>query len=142
VDPGRTAEVAEVAARVVRWALDRPDVRAVGMVGSWARGDARPDSDVDLVVLADDPARLCGGEWAPAVLPGAVDVARRVWGPLLERRFRLPGGLEVEFGLAPVSWAAVPVDEGTAHVVADGLRVLLDPDGLLTRLVEAVARRS
>jgi uncharacterized protein len=106
VDPGRTAEVAEVAARVVRWALDRPDVRAVGMVGSWARGDARPDSDVDLVVLADDPARLRRGEWAP------------------------------------VSWAAVPVDEGTAHVVADGLRVLLDPDGLLTRLVEAVARRS
>jgi uncharacterized protein len=130
-----------VVACVLRWARARPDVRAVGMAGSEARGEAGPGSDVDLVVVVDDPGGL--SEEAMAALPdGAVDVRTREWGPVLERRFRLPGGLEVELGLAPASWADVPVDAGTARVVADGFRVLLDPDGLLTRLVGAVASES
>jgi uncharacterized protein len=143
VDRVRSAEVAAVAASVVRWALARPDVRAVGMAGSEARGEARPDSDLDLVVVVDDPESLRAGEEAAAALPGgAVEVRTREWGPVLERRFRLPNGLEVELGLAPASWAAVPVDVGTARVVADGFRVLSDPEGLLTRLVRAVAQES
>jgi hypothetical protein len=113
------------------------------MAGSEARGEAGPDSDVDLVVVVDDPEGLRLDEDVPAALPsGAVDVRTREWGPVLERRFRMPSGLEVELGLAPASWAAVPVDAGTARVVADGFRVLLDPDGLLTRLVGAVASES
>jgi uncharacterized protein len=141
VPEGQAAEVADVASRVVLWALDRPGVRAVGMAGSWARGDAGPGSDVDLVVVVDDPAAV--GEGVASALPGdAVDVATREWGPVLERRFRLPSGMEVDVGLAPVSWATVPVDAGTARVVSDGFRVLLDPEGLLTRLVREVAASS
>jgi hypothetical protein len=125
---------------VIRWALDRPEVRAVAMAGSWARGEARPDSDVDLVLVVDDPAGLGAGDAVAAALPAeAVDVVTREWGPLLERRFRLPSGLEIDLGLAPVSWAAVPVDRGTARVVGDGFVVLHDPSGLLTRLLGAVA---
>ena len=40
---------------VRRWAASVPAVRAVALVGSHASGRARPDSDVDLVVLCDDP---------------------------------------------------------------------------------------
>jgi hypothetical protein len=140
VDEAREAEVAEVTAHVVLWALDRPGVRGVAMAGSWARGEARPDSDVDLVVLVDDQRAV---EPAAVALPdGAVDVGTREWGPLKERRYRLPSGLEVELGLAPPSWASLPADAGTARVVAEGFRVLLDPEGLLTRLVREVAASS
>lgn len=34
-----------------------PDVRAVFLFGSHARGDGRPDSDVDLLVVAEGPFR-------------------------------------------------------------------------------------
>ena len=127
--------MAEVVACVVRWALDRPAVRAVALAGSWARGRPRAATDVDLVVLADDEPL----DVADAQPADAVDLGSRRWGPLHERRFRLTSGLEVDMGLAPLSWAAVPVDDGTALVVGDGFRVLWDPDGLLTRLVGAVA---
>jgi predicted nucleotidyltransferase len=40
------------------WAESDEAVAAVGLMGSHARGDARPDSDVDLVVLSSSPARL------------------------------------------------------------------------------------
>jgi peptide-methionine (R)-S-oxide reductase len=131
--------VRDAVAGVVRWAAGRPDVVAVGLAGSQARGTARPDSDVDLVVVTRDRDGYLG--WAG---PGAgwADLRTRRWGPLLERRFRLPGGPVVEVGFVPESWAALPADPGTAGVVADGLLVLHDPSGLLTRLVEAVATGS
>ncbi len=140
-DGATSAEAGGVAQRVVRWAVPRPDVRAVGLAGSRARGTARPDSDVDLVVLVDDPRAYLG--WPAEELGDpAVDIRTRWWGPLLERRFRLPSGLVVELGFAPLSWAAVPVDAGTRRVVADGFVVLHDPAGLLGRLVREVAVES
>ena len=137
-DASGSATASAVALRVVRWAAARPDVRAVALAGSRARGTARPESDVDLVLLVDDPRAYLG--WpAQELEEAAVDLRTRWWGPLLERRFRLPGGLEVELGLAPPQWAAVPVDAGTRRVVAGGFVVLHDPSGLLGRLVREVA---
>ena len=134
--------VAAVVDRAVRWAAARPDVLAVGLAGSRARAAARPDSDVDLVVLTTGPDAYLEGGWAAEAVGPAADVRTRWWGPLLERRFRLPSGLEVELGFAPAGWADVPVDPGTERVVDDGFVVLHDPAGLLGRLVEAVARGS
>lgn len=75
-DPGGAAEALdglaqrlchvanEFAADIARWADAQGDVRAVGLVGSYARGTASPDSDIDLIVVVDDVAsRLASREW-------------------------------------------------------------------------------
>ncbi len=41
----------------VEWASAQPDVQAIALVGSYARGAARVDSDVDLVILTDQPQK-------------------------------------------------------------------------------------
>ena len=46
----RTNEVRSLLATLRRWALGKPEIVAVGLVGSWVR-DARMDSDVDVVLL-------------------------------------------------------------------------------------------
>jgi Nucleotidyltransferase domain len=51
----RQARVGELLERATAWARRRPDIRGLALVGSWARGSARTDSDVDLVVLTTDP---------------------------------------------------------------------------------------
>ena len=81
--------------QVVRWAAGRPDVVAVGLAGSQARGTAGPDSDVDLVVVTRDRDGHLG--WAGAGA-GWTALRTRRWGPLLERRLRLPGGRVVGWG--------------------------------------------
>jgi predicted nucleotidyltransferase len=40
---------------VVAWATAQPEIRAIALVGSHARGIARPDSDIDFMLLATDP---------------------------------------------------------------------------------------
>ena len=37
------------------WAAHQPTIAGVALVGSYARGEARPDSDIDLVLLCEEP---------------------------------------------------------------------------------------
>lgn len=48
-------DISQFLNQVAQWASGHSDVLAVGLVGSHARGMARADLDVDLVVLLDDP---------------------------------------------------------------------------------------
>jgi uncharacterized protein len=140
VVPDFPNEVERFLAALVTFAAARDDVRAVALVGSYARGVARPDSDVDVVVLTTDPdTYLDGCDWLKA-LPGASLLATRRWGALTERRLVLASGTEVDLGVARPSWASTsPVDIGTAHVVRDGLVAVHDPDGLLAHVLAAVS---
>jgi aminoglycoside 6-adenylyltransferase len=136
----RAAEVQRIIRQATQWAAARPDIRAVLLVGSWARGAAQPDSDVDLVVLTTAPESYPpDGAWTREL--GAVGVSRvKQWGPVAERRLVLPSGLEVEVGIGPLSWAKTdPLDAGTCEVVRDGSRILHDPDGRMLRLLAACA---
>jgi predicted nucleotidyltransferase len=50
--------VAELGRRIAALCAGQPDVVGVYLFGSRARGEARPDSDLDLAVLCDPPASL------------------------------------------------------------------------------------
>ena len=41
----------------LRAVLDRPDVAAAVIFGSWAAGERRPDSDIDVLVIGDAELR-------------------------------------------------------------------------------------
>jgi predicted nucleotidyltransferase len=129
---------------VACWALARDDVRAMALVGSWARGNPLQASDIDLLLLTDR-----AGEYQ----------SRRTW--LREIRFgragfrvtssdttvygawslhiRLLPAAEVELTFADRAWARVdPIDAGTRRVVEDALRIIFDKDAALATLTAAV----
>jgi predicted nucleotidyltransferase len=118
VSDERRAEVERIVQVITAWARSCDDVRAVAVVGSWARHDARMDSDLDVVVLTDATWRYVeSDDWIASAVGEWASVSRQKdWGPLLkERRLLLGSGLEIEFGFAPLSWASTdPLDAGTA----------------------------
>jgi len=129
----RSKEVWSVVQTVSRWAEEHDDVRGVVVVGSWARDAARMDSDVDIVVLTDSSVHADAQTWT-RLLDGQV-IRLQPWGPLREIRLQRPSGLEVEMGIAPLSWANTdPVDAGTYRVISDGFHIVYDPDGALAAL--------
>jgi predicted nucleotidyltransferase len=114
------------------WARSQPDIRAVGLVGSYARGAATPESDVDLVLLARQPGQYLNNTgWARRFGP-IRDQRVEDYGRLTSLRVWYADGLEVEYGLTDLTWAAPPLDAGTARVIADGLRVLFEREPLLS----------
>lgn len=130
--------IPESVARLIQdvqvWAETRPDVLGVALVGSYARQAARPDSDVDLVVVCESPsAFLENAAWIGA-FGRPIRTGREDWGRVTSVRVWYAGGLEVEFGIADAAWAEAPLDEGTRRVVQDGCIVLFDRVGVLTGL--------
>ncbi len=140
VTEDRQREFAELLRRTTHWAHTHPDVRAVAVVGSWARGEQRMDSDVDLVIVVNDvDPFLHDGSWI-ASLGGTAMVRTQQWGLAHERRFALPSGLEVEAGFVTGEWTWTrtnPVDAGTRRVVTDGMDIVYDPHRILAALQAA-----
>ncbi len=66
VTQARAEECAQIRSFVADWARRQHDIVAAAVVGSWARGEDRMDSDLDLVVLALHPDRYVGDDgWIP-----------------------------------------------------------------------------
>ncbi len=125
------------------WARARADVVGLAVIGSWARGAARVDSDIDILVLTTDPTTYVEGEsWISGALgEEAPVIATRRWGPLVERRVLLASGTEIEWGFATPHWASTsPLDPGTANVIRDGCIAVHDPDRIFEHLVSQVGR--
>jgi AcrR family transcriptional regulator len=115
------------------WAAGQNDIQALALVGSHARGEARPDSDVDLVVIAAQPERyLRDSAW---VAQFGEERRRQVedYGALTSLRIWYADGLEVEYGLTGAWWAAEPLDAGTREVMRGGIRVLFERGEMLSR---------
>src|SRR5512138_1534227 len=115
------------------WVQSQPDVRAAALVGSYARRQARPDSDVDLVLICSRAADyLADLSWTLQF--GEVREHQvEDYGKVISIRAWYEDGLEVEYGITDEDWAASPLDEGTRRVISDGMVVLYEQDSLLSR---------
>ncbi len=122
----------ELIARVAGWSERDDRVIAAGVCGSHARGEARPDSDIDFCILAAEPLSLLEDRaWIHDLGSNA-----RVAGPVedykLVQSIRVfYGATEAEFGVTDEAWMQLPIDRETAGVMNDGLRILYDPEGRL-----------
>jgi predicted nucleotidyltransferase len=111
---------------VVQWATAQPDIVAVALVGSYARGAAKPTSDVDLVILTSYPQRyLQATDWVET-FGSVAKLEVEDWGKVTSLRVWYERGKEVEFGITTPEWVAHPIDEGTWKVISGGIRILFD----------------
>ena len=128
--------------RLTRWAFQEGVVEAVAVVGSYANGSARPDSDLDVIILtAAAPAFVSDTRWTRA-FGHVTTIAIEHYAPVESVRVRYADHGEVEFGFAPPTWAdSETVDAGTAGVVADGMLIFVDKRGRLAKLSRAVLQK-
>jgi predicted nucleotidyltransferase len=138
------AQLDRLVSPITAWARSRPDIIGLAVVGSWARGTARPDSDVDLVLLASAPQALRYDElWLAEIDWRECRVVRwhdADYGNVWSRHVLLEPAREIEFTFCAASWAATdPLDRVTANIVLSGCRIFLDKARLFERLVAVAA---
>jgi uncharacterized protein len=130
---------------VARWAICQPEIVAAALVGSWARGTARRDSDIDLMFLALNPSSFRQRKaWISDIQWTVINAEVSGWkdkdyGVVWSRHIYLNNQIQVEFGFGLPSWASLqPIDPGTFRVVNDGCKILYDPKDLLSKLIDKI----
>ena len=93
---------------ITEWAKAQENVRGLALVGSHARNAARPDSDIDLAVLAQNPSDFRDAAWLTTIEWSRAGVHPTKWsdeeyGVIWSRGTRVKPEGEVEFGFAPLS---------------------------------------
>ena len=127
----------ELIEKVASWSKRDDRVIASGVCGSHARGEARPDSDIDFCILTSDPSSLLEdrswihGFGADAHMPGPTEDYN-----LVQSIRVFYGATEAEFGVTDQAWAQLPIDPETADVMNNGLRILYDPEGRLENAIK------
>jgi predicted nucleotidyltransferase len=126
------AHIRDFLDELVGWFSTQEDVQAVALVGSYARAAAREDSDVDLVILTDQPEKyLENTTWAERF--GEIENHQTEdYGRLTSLRIWYRDGCEVEYGITMPDWAAQPLDPGTKQVISDRMLVLFERSPLLS----------
>jgi uncharacterized protein len=143
LDAVNAQQAQNVQTLIADWVNRSGDLRALALCGSWARGEARPDSDIDLLVLAHDPSEPFQAHMLASIpfdQAGFVQEAVRWvrYGAVRSAHVSLCSAVQLELSFADVAWAKIsPVDPGTRNVIGNGFAVLIDKDGLLAKLIAA-----
>lgn len=122
-----------------QWTTSQDNIEAVALVGSYARGTARPDSDIDLVIITNDPKLLLENVLWLKNFGQIKEIKNEDWGLIQSKRVFYKNGPEVEFGITTPKWAKIdPVDPGTKQVVSNGVKILYDKNGILQTLLNTL----
>jgi predicted nucleotidyltransferase len=132
-------EIEKFLAQVKRWAEQQSDIQAVLLVGSFARGTARADSDIDLVILTTSPQDYLDRLTFADHFGSVSKWEKEDWGKITSLRVWYEDGSEVEYGIALPDWAIQPLDPGTLRVISDGMQIVFDRDGSLNWLSRMTA---
>lgn len=116
------------------WARCESRIVAAALCGSHARGEARPDSDIDLILISPNPSSLLNDRDWLSHFGDANVVEDEDWGLVQSIRV-FYGKLEVEFGIAGLEWVQPPIDSGTAKVLRQPMCILHDPKILFTNAI-------
>jgi aminoglycoside 6-adenylyltransferase len=135
-----------IEAAVTDWALERPDIRAVFVVGSRARTDMPADrwSDLDLVLVVDDPEPYAqSAAWVSEFGTPVLTFLEETPVGQRERRVLYETGEDVDLPLFPLSALEQLEQSGAANaLLGRGYRVLVDEVGLEARLRRLAERGS
>lgn len=124
--------------QIVHWAKNQDDISGIALVGSYARGTANQDSDIDLVILAKNHKNYLSDLAWLSQFGNYYLIKKKRYGKLTSLHVQYLDNHEVEFGITNSAWAKIPPDRGTAKVILEGVQVLYDPYHLYQKLIAYV----
>jgi len=135
-------QVKDLVNAVVKWAEFKPDILGVALVGSYARDEAKIDSDVDLMFLTLTPKELIDRPDWITEFGNIKSIKVEDWGLVTSVRVFYQDDLEVEYGITTSEWVRLPIDGGTRRVISNGIKILLDKSGLLEKALKEVSSKN
>jgi predicted nucleotidyltransferase len=120
------------------WGINEPFVEAIILVGSYTRGTQKADSDIDLVIITSNKQYYIDNTQIFSAF-GLIDRSNiEFYGECTSIRIWYKNGLEVEFGMVPLTWIDLPLDHGTERALSDGYKILVDKKRMFSPIISII----
>ena len=118
---------------ITQWAAAQPDIQALALVGSYARGTETDISDIDLIFITVEPKfYLDNTDWIQQF--GIIEKQQiEYYGLVTSIRVWYINGFEIEYGITDERWVSIPLNAGTRQVISDGMQILFERGNILSR---------
>lgn len=120
--------------KVKTYAEESDMINSVVLVGSYAREEAKEDSDINLVIISTTPRLLLEDENFINEFGKVTKVQKENYGRVTSIRVWYENNMEVEFQVTSPLWISRPLDEDALKVLKDGYRVILDKRNYFTNM--------
>lgn len=121
--------------KVEKWANEEVMINSLILVGEYARGQAREDSDIDFIIISTTPKLLIEDENFIKNFGRVEKLEKEKRGMLTSIRVQYEDGVKVKFGITSPLWICKPLDERTLEVLQDGHRVIVDKKNYFTNMI-------
>lgn len=101
-------------------------IESVLIVGSYARGTNKENSDLDIVIITSNKSRMIANQDFTQNFGKVYKQQTEHYGACTSIRVWYTDGKEVEFGIVEPSWISMPLDSGTCKVLSDGYKIIID----------------
>ena len=126
--------------KVIKWSKKEELIEGICLVGSYARKQAKLNSDIDLILLCKDTEKYLNDlDWTNN-FGNVKKFQKEYYDSVTSIRVWYKDGIEVEYGFTKIIWANIPVDKGTKRVVEDGMKIIYDPKDILLSLQQYVCK--
>lgn len=118
------------------------NVKGIILLGSYARGDNRNNSNVNVTIIALNPSEFFKeNSWIEHF--GKIFLLNKGENDIISLRIACIEEIQMHLNIVPLTWAETdPIDPETLKVILDGVRVLWDPDNLLHKLISFCQNQS
>lgn len=135
------ANLDDFVTKLENWSAKQKEVKGAAIVGSWARGSARPDSDIDVILITTRPDDLLNKQEWLGEFGTAEKIEREDWGLVQSLRVFYADKQEIEFGITTEQWTSQEeIKHGTGEIILDGIVVVYDPHKLLEKVIDLTKR--
>lgn len=101
-------------------------IESILIVGSYARGTNKENSDLDIVIITSNKSDMITKQDFTQEFGEVYKQQTEYYGACTSVRAWYSDGKEVEFGIVEPSWVAIPLDTGTYQVLSDGYKLIVD----------------
>jgi len=112
--------------KLKEYAENTSHIESVLIVGSYARGTNKENSDLDIVIITSNKSEMIANQYFIQAFGEVYKQQTEYYGACTSIRAWYTDGKEVEFGIVEPSWVAIPLDKGTYQVLSDGYKLIVD----------------
>lgn len=116
----------EFISKLKEYAENTSHIESVLIVGSYARGTNKENSDLDIVIITSNKSDMITNQDFTQEFGEVYKQQTEYYGACTSIRAWYFDGKEVEFGIVEPSWVIMPLDTGTYQVLSDGYKLIVD----------------